>query len=62
LGPAHSAHVSLHFFLPAGKLDWAPKVEITGPAFGFSFLGFRFSRLLLCSRFAIALSFIGASA
>jgi len=36
-----------------GLLDGMPNEEFTGPGFGFSFLGFRFSRLLFCSRFAI---------
>jgi hypothetical protein len=45
-----------HFALLCGLLD-CPNEEVTGPAFGFSFLGFLFSRLLLCSRFAIGLSF-----
>jgi hypothetical protein len=45
-----------HFPLLLG-LGGAPKEETTGAPFGFSFLGFRFSRLPFCSRFAITASF-----
>jgi len=43
-----------HFPLPLGLLNCAPKEETTGAPLGFSFLGFRFSRLPFCSRFAMA--------
>ena len=42
-----------HFAFPVGFVDGMPNEEVTGPGFGFSFLGFRFSRLLFCSRFAM---------
>ena len=39
-------------------MDGAAKEEVTGTPFGFSFLGFRFSRLPFCSRFAITASIV----
>jgi len=43
-----------HFPLPLG-LGCGAKEETTGASFGFSFLGFRFSRLPFCSRFAMGI-------
>ena len=57
---APSMGFTSHFPLPPGLLSWAPKEETAGTSFGFSFFGFRFSRLPFCSRFAIALSFTAA--
>jgi len=58
----HPAAVAFnsYFPLPPGLLDCAAKEDITGTPFGFSFLGFRFSRLPFCSRLAIATSLVSA--
>ena len=53
--PTMSGIADPHFPLPLG-LDGTPKEETTGAPFGFSFSGFFFSRLLFCSRLAIARS------
>jgi hypothetical protein len=54
--PTMSGIADPHFPLPLG-LDGTPKEETTGAPFGLSFFGFFFSRLPLCSRFAITTSF-----
>ena len=53
----HVARFATYFALLLGLIDCAANGETAGASFGFSFLGFRFSRLLLCSRFAMTLSF-----
>ena len=56
----HVARFATYFALLLGLIDCAANGETAGASLGFSFLGFRFSRLLLCSRFAMTLPSICA--